>query len=74
MDHGELGRKLLEIRKSRKMTQREVAKGSPDLTPTGISRIERGERYPTLLTLEELARVLRVDFHIDPGGTTMRQL
>lgn len=69
MDHGELGRKLFEIRLQRGLSQRKLAQGSEDLTATGVSRVERGERWPNLRTLEALSKTLRVAFVIDPNGT-----
>lgn len=56
------------------MSQRDVAARTADLTPTGISRIERGERYPNLNTLEALAKVLRIEVTIDPLGTHVKTL
>jgi transcriptional regulator with XRE-family HTH domain len=74
MDNGGLGRKLAELRMERKLSQRDLAAHTPDLTATGISRIERGERYPSLVSLEGLAKGLRCKFIVDPGGTRCQKL
>jgi transcriptional regulator with XRE-family HTH domain len=74
MDHGELGRKLREIREARRESQRSLAARTPGLTSSAVARIETGKRYPTLVTLEMLAKALRCEIIIDPGGTRCRKL
>jgi transcriptional regulator with XRE-family HTH domain len=74
VDNGELGRKLEEIRVARKLTQRSLASRTPGVTAQGISLIENGERYPTLVTLEALAKSLKCRFTIDPDGVRCQTL
>lgn len=56
---GRLGLKIREIRKSRGMTQGELAEKA-DVTLITISRIERGERDPHVKTLARIAKGLGV--------------
>lgn len=72
-----LGRKLMELRLARNLSQRDLAQlggASAHLTATSISKVERGERYPNLATLEAYARALKIRFVIDPGGTSVEPL
>lgn len=54
-----LGRKIAEYRKSRGMTQAEVAE-IVEVDNETISRFERGTAIPSLLRLFEIARALEV--------------
>jgi transcriptional regulator with XRE-family HTH domain len=49
-----VGRRLTEAREAVGLSQRELA--FPGCTPAYISRIERGERIPSLQVLRELSR------------------
>ena len=49
-----VGRRLVQARESVHLSQRELA--FPGCSPAYISRIERGERIPSLQVLRELAR------------------
>jgi transcriptional regulator with XRE-family HTH domain len=53
-DPVDVGRRLTEAREAVGLSQRELA--FPGCTPAYISRIERGERVPSLQVLRELAR------------------
>lgn len=53
-DPAAVGRRLTEAREAVGLSQRELA--FPGCTPAYISRIERGERIPSLQVLRELAR------------------
>jgi transcriptional regulator with XRE-family HTH domain len=53
-DPAAVGRRLTEAREAMGLSQRELA--FPGCTPAYISRIERGERVPSLQVLRELAR------------------
>jgi transcriptional regulator with XRE-family HTH domain len=57
-----LGSRIRQIRLQRLFTQRQLAKKS-GLLASHISRIENGERIPSLPTLARLARALRVPFY-----------
>jgi transcriptional regulator with XRE-family HTH domain len=53
------GRHLLAIRKRKKLSYRKIALNC-DVDYSDISKIEKGERNPTLLTVIELAKGLGV--------------
>lgn len=53
------GRHLQAIRKRKKLSYRKIAL-SCDVDYSDISKIEKGERNPTLLTVTELAKGLGV--------------
>ena len=53
------GRKVREIRLAKKMSQGDVAK-ILSVHPTYISSIERGQRNPSLITMEKIAKALKV--------------
>jgi transcriptional regulator with XRE-family HTH domain len=53
-DPGAVGRRLVEAREARALSQRDLA--FPGCSAAYISRIERGERVPSLQVLRELAR------------------
>lgn len=55
----EVGRKLLRLRKSKPVTQREVA-AQAGISVSFLSMIERGARAPHLETLGKLATALHV--------------
>lgn len=57
MDKQEFGQFIAEIRRSRSMTQRDLA-DKLHITNTAVSKWERGLSYPDLTLLEDLARVL----------------
>ena len=53
------GKKVREIRLSKNMSQGDVAK-ILSVSPTYISSIERGQRNPSLITMEKIAKALKV--------------
>ena len=55
-----VARNLRDLRLKRKLSQQAVATKAR-LSVSYISMLERGERTPTLETLEVMAKVLRVD-------------
>lgn len=55
----ELGKKIKEIRKSKKLTQAELA-WRTGLTPNFIGLIERGKKRPSLETLIKIGKALEV--------------
>ncbi|MEW6682526.1 MAG: helix-turn-helix transcriptional regulator [Nitrospirota bacterium] len=55
-----LGARIKELRKRRGWTQDQVAERT-GIDPKHLSRLEVGAGFPSLDTLERLARVLRVD-------------
>ena len=62
-DRRALGDLLADARRSRGMTQRELEFASG--VPQGkISRVERGQAYPALLTLTQLAGALGLDLRL----------
>lgn len=66
-----LGSRIRELRIQKALTQRDLAQRS-GLLGSHISRIENGQRIPSLPTLYRLARALRVPFHSliwEPGNT-----
>jgi len=65
-----LGAQLLRIREHLGLTQREVARRTEGaLHAAGLSRIESGDRYPSLRTLETLAAVYEMGVIIGPTRT-----
>lgn len=58
-----IGQTILKIRKSRKITQEELAKKS-ELSKSYISMIESGKKKPTLVTLEKISNSLGIPFSI----------
>ncbi len=71
------GKKLKEIRKSKNMTQQDLAELC-DLHPTSIGMIEAGKRTPSFATVELLANKLGIeyvdffDYDISPSRKNLR--
>jgi transcriptional regulator with XRE-family HTH domain len=59
-DNEILGRRLVQLRSEKRLTQLELARKA-GLTPAAISHFETGFRYPTAATLAKLAEALEVD-------------
>lgn len=55
-----LGVRISQLRMKAGMTQAKLAEGS-DLSVDSISRIERGDRAPSLESLEKIAEALGID-------------
>lgn len=55
-----LGKRIKELRKQKGFTQEQVAE-MIDLEQNTISVIESGRNFPTLVTLEKIAKVLNVE-------------
>lgn len=55
----ELGKKLKNVRKKKKLTQAQVAKMA-EIQPNYYSRIERGEENPSFEILNDIAKALKV--------------
>lgn len=53
----ELGKRIYEARKKRKMSQEDLADAS-DLDRSHVGYLEQGRRRPTLSTLYKIAKVL----------------
>jgi transcriptional regulator with XRE-family HTH domain len=69
----ELGLSLLAV--ERLVDAKTTASGDrPNIGAAGLSRIETGNRYPTLRTLEALSSALQLEFRITPTSTTVRRL
>jgi DNA-binding XRE family transcriptional regulator len=63
-----IGTELRRARERAGLSQHEVAARTEGvLSPTALSRIERGERYPTLRTLEALSEALGVRIVVEGG-------
>lgn len=56
-----LGRRIREIRKSKKISQEQLAE-MISLEPPSICNIERGKNYPTLQNLERIVEILGTTF------------
>lgn len=68
----DVGTKLRQARESAGLSLRDVAAASSGrISAGGLSLVERGEHYPSLRTLEALARVLRVRITVTPRGVTL---
>lgn len=65
-----IGARLREVRTLRGYSLREVAEKA-ELSTEAVSAVERGNRYPSLDTLERLAKALHVTIVIGPGRTEM---
>lgn len=62
MDPTKFGKELKQIRKHRRMTERELgAFCSSPAAQSAVSKYEAGERYPSLKTLVEMAVALGID-------------
>jgi transcriptional regulator with XRE-family HTH domain len=57
------GKAIKIIRNARSLSQKELA-DRIKLAPSYISRIEAGERKPTIETLEKIAKELKVPMHL----------
>lgn len=60
IDYREMGRRLQERRRKRKLTQEEVAERA-DITVVYLSKIENGRAKPTLELLDSLCDALGLD-------------
>ncbi len=56
----DIGDRVRELREEQGLSVSELARRS-DLTPTGVGLIEKGQRTPSSVTVEKLARGLNVD-------------
>jgi transcriptional regulator with XRE-family HTH domain len=65
-----LGRELCDARERRGLSIRELSAGS-GVSREAISAIERGDRYPSLQTLEALAHALNISVIIGPDETVV---
>ena len=55
-----LGARIKELRKSRRLSQEQLSE-KIDIDPKHLSRIEVGKSYPSLNTLERIAKTLGVE-------------
>lgn len=53
------GKRLAEVRKSRGLTQEKLAE-MLDISSVSITYLETGRRWPRLLTLQKIAKCLKV--------------
>lgn len=53
------GKRLAEVRKSRGLTQEELAE-MLDISAVSVTYLETGRRWPRLLTLHRIAKALKV--------------
>ena len=65
-----LGKELCLIRERRGLSVRDLSAAS-GVSREAISAIERGDRYPSLQTLEALCRVLSISVIIGPEETVI---
>ena len=75
-----LGARIKEVRKGRRLSQEKLAE-KVGVDPRYISRIELGKCYPSLDTLEIIARSLRVEMqnlfdfsHLKPDVTVRKEI
>jgi transcriptional regulator with XRE-family HTH domain len=68
-----IGEELRAIRERRGLSARTVATQA-GVSPSSLTSIERGDRYPTLETLESLAECLRINVVIGPHETIIEPL
>lgn len=79
----DLGQKLRRLRKSKRMTQKQVA-DRLNLRPSTVSSYERNDKTPSLFTLKKLAYLFNVStdfllgmesrYQINTDGLTSRQI
>lgn len=60
--HQKIAANIRELRKQKQITQERLALDA-DLNRAYVGYIERGERKPSMETLEKLAKVLKVKIH-----------
>ena len=58
-----IGKKIRELREQRKMTRELLCEDETRLTVRQLARIEAGDSIPSLLTLEFIARQLRIEMY-----------
>lgn len=58
----DLGQRIQKLRKDRKITQEQLAE-MVGIDPKNISRIEKGNNYPTAENLTSIAKALNVDIY-----------
>lgn len=64
MDHKKLlGQRIKYFRKAKKLTQEQLAE-IVNMEPNSISIIESGRNFPTLNSLEKIAKALNVELNI----------
>jgi transcriptional regulator with XRE-family HTH domain len=54
------GKRLAEVRKSRGLTQEELAERL-DISRLSVAYLETGRRWPRLLTLQKIVHVLKIN-------------
>jgi transcriptional regulator with XRE-family HTH domain len=67
-----LGAELRQAREKRGLSVRELARAA-GLSAEAVSAIERGQRYPSLRTLECLAAALQITIVIGPEETILER-
>jgi transcriptional regulator with XRE-family HTH domain len=65
-----IGEELRAVRLKRGLSARKVTTAA-GISPSTLTAIESGARYPSLRTLETLAKCLRVSIVIGPDETTI---
>lgn len=68
-----IGEELRAIRERRGASAAECARNA-GVSRSALTAIERGERYPSLETLEALAQCLRINIVIGPDETIIEPL
>ena len=58
----DLGQRIQKLRKDKKITQEQLAE-MVGIDPKNISRIEKGNKYPTAENLTSIAKALNVDIY-----------
>ena len=58
----DLGQRIQKVRKDKKITQEQLAE-MVGIDPKNISRIEKGNNYPTAENLTSIAKALHVDIY-----------
>lgn len=58
----DLGQRIQKLRKDKKITQEQLAE-MVGIDPKNISRIEKGNNYPTAENLTSIAKALNVDIY-----------
>lgn len=68
-----IGKELYRKRANARLTLYDVCSlTGGEITPAGLSLIERGKRKPNLATLEVLAKALKLTITVSPRGVVVK--
>jgi len=59
----DIGQTIFRVRKEKGIKQKDLAKGA-GISPTYLSQIEKGQRIPTIYTLEKISAEINIPFPV----------